>query len=60
MSEIDEIMDFDSVANETDNNFIWSKIGQFDKWDSNRFGEHIVETHKEANENGTVFGSRLN
>ena len=53
-------MDFDSVANETDNNFIWSKIGQFDKWDSNRFGEHIVETHKEANENGTVFGSRLN
>ena len=45
-------------TDQTDVSFVRGKIGAFDKWDPNRFGEHIVEAHKEANPdaNATIFG----
>ena len=48
-----------TASDQTDVSYVRGKIGAFDKWDSNRFGENIVEAHKEANPdtNATVFGS---
>ena len=48
-----------TASDPTDVSYVRGKIGAFDKWDSNRFGENIVEAHKEANPdaNATVFGS---
>ena len=48
-----------TVYTASDQTDVRGKIGAFDKWDSNRFGENIVEAHKEANPdtNATVFGS---